>query len=131
MILIQRKKKPDLKVFVVVIPKETDYKILLYCLHRLYMSYPKKPTNPCLGMTTTKTSNCLPLDEYDATYPRPACIQETHVQLPSIYPIGHVNIPTSEDCLYVNLWLPHPRESSRPVMVITDQFFIHSYTKET
>ncbi len=63
-------KKPDLKVFVVVIPKEglggffgydTNYKILLCCLHRLYSVagvIPKEdiagpqPANPSLGMTT-------------------------------------------------------------------------------
>ena len=73
-----RHKKIDLKVFVVVIPKEglpgeapqsffgydTDYKILLYCLQRLYFVVGvickeglvgPQPTNPSLSMTMTKT----------------------------------------------------------------------------
>ncbi len=69
--------KTDLKVFVIVIPKEglAGYKVLLYCLHRLYPVVGvilkeglvgPQPANPSLGMTTTKTLRSVCLFSRDA-----------------------------------------------------------------
>ena len=51
--------------------------------------------------------------EYDATFERPGCVQLcTEDEPPHICPST-----TSEDCLYLNVWAPHPMPKNSPVMV--------------
>lgn len=64
---------------------------------------------------------------YNATYPKPACLQSNGFYLPQDM---YIQAPYSAmDCLYMNIWTPasQPPQQGWPVLVFLPGVYIHRY----
>jgi carboxylesterase type B len=91
-------------------PKATMTKKIVY--EFLGVPFAKQPTGELRFKFPVRMDKLLPEDIYDASRPKPSCIQELDTTFPGFRSAEMWNAPgaISESCLYFNLWVPVTHE---------------------